>query len=374
MVHLDQFELERDQCQFEHTVEYNLAESGVHPLTVADLLDEDAVAGLGSVRLGYSQANGTLELRERIAQLYPGADPENVLVTHGTCEANFLSILCLVERTDTVVYMLPNYLQIWGLARGLGADVRGFRLLAGRNWAPDLDEFHRAVSPNTRLVAVCNPNNPTGSILAAEHMDAIVEGARKAGAWLLADEVYQGAERTALTTPSFWGRYERTIVTNGLSKAYGAPGLRIGWVVGPKDLIARLWGYHDYTAITVSTLSDLLARAVLARRDKLLARTRQILQQNYPILENWMANHQEYFDMAPTYAGAVGYPHYRLSINSTLLGTRLRKEKSLLVVPGDFFGMDGYLRINYGAPPGYLRAGLDRLHQLAGELAQLSSR
>lgn len=366
---IEPFELERSQCLWEHVVEINLAESGVHPMTLGELISEDQVASFRATRLGYSQTNGTIELRDRISALYLGATRDHVLVTHGTCEANFLSVWSLIEPGDEVVLMLPNYLQIAGLARAFGAVVRPFHLRFENGvWSPDLDGLQGALSPRTRLVAVCNPNNPTGAVLSQAEMQAIAEAARSAGAWLLADEVYQGAERNGVTTPSFWGMYDKVLITNGLSKAYGAPGLRIGWIAGPAEKIASLWGYHDYSAITVSTLSDLLARAVLARRDEVLGRTRRILRENFPILEDWMARHTKWFTLPPTAAGAMGYPRYNLPVNSTDLTTRLRERKSVLIVPGDHFGMDHYLRINYGAPREHLIMGLDRLAEVMAEM------
>ena len=209
---VEPFEMERWQSQWENVVEYNLAESGVHPMTVSELGGEDELReDLWKTKLGYNQGNGTIELRELISRLYSGAALENILVTHGSCEANYLCTWNLVEPGDEVVMMLPNYMQIHGLARGFGARVVPFHenLLHGialPRWAPDLDELRRAVSPRTKLIAVCNPNNPTGSILTEDAMDEIVQIARRAGAWLLADEVYQGSELSGRTTPSFWGR------------------------------------------------------------------------------------------------------------------------------------------------------------------------
>ncbi|HUI44003.1 MAG TPA: aminotransferase class I/II-fold pyridoxal phosphate-dependent enzyme [Terriglobia bacterium] len=363
---IETFEMERWQSQWENVVEYNLAESGVDPLTVEELLGGgDAVRELGRRQLLYNQGNGTPELRDIIGGLYPGATRDNVLVTHGTCEANYLAVWNLVEPGDEVVMMLPNYMQIRGLARGFGARVIPFHLREANGWEPDLEELNRAISPRTRLIAVCNPNNPTGSVLSEAAMDDIVAAARRAGCWLLADEVYQGAERSGQTTPSFWGRYEKVIVNNGLSKAYGLPGLRIGWTVAPKDLILQLWSYKDYTTIAAAVLSDWLARRALepTMRARILERTRAILRGNYPLLEGWMAGHGEDFAVVPPAAGAIAYLRYRHPINSSQLMERCIREQSLLIVPGDHFGMDGFIRLNYGVPAEHLRTGLARLDQ-----------
>ena len=199
------FDMERMMSKWENVVEYNLSESGVHPVTVRELLgDPTLVEELLDTELNYPQANGSVELREHIAALYPGATPDNVLVTVGCAEANFITLQTLLAAGDEMVTMLPNYMQIWGIGHNYGFRVRAFHLQEERGWAPDLDELNEVVTEKTKLIAVCNPNNPTGYILTQEEMDAIVAAAERVGAWLLADEVYSGAERLSDTqTPSF---------------------------------------------------------------------------------------------------------------------------------------------------------------------------
>src|SRR5262249_58286860 len=112
----------------------------------------------------------------------------------------------------------------------------------------DLDELQRAVTKKTKVILVTNPNNPTGAVLTEEEMDAVVEAARRANAWLVADEIYRGAEvNGGPTSPTFWGRYDKLVVTAGLSKAFGLPRLRIGWLFPPPQAIERVWRPHDYT-------------------------------------------------------------------------------------------------------------------------------
>jgi aspartate/methionine/tyrosine aminotransferase len=358
---LETFEMERMQSTWENIVRYNLSESGVHPVALADLVaDPKDREELLTVELGYSQSNGTPELRSSIAAMYEGAGEENVIVTTGTAEANFLVSWMLTEPGDEAIMMLPNYMQLYGLLRCFGAEVRPLRLLQDRDWSPDLDELDQMVSPRTKLIAVCNPNNPTGAILTGEEIDRIVRAARRAGAWILADEVYRGAELDGPETPSFWGRYDRLIITSGLSKAYGLPGLRIGWIVSTPEIVARAWAYHDYTTIGPGPASDLLARIALRpeNRERFLARTRGILNANYPILRDWAESHSQTFSHTRPKAGAIAYLRYELEIGSLDLVERLRKEKSVLIVPGDHFLMGKYLRIGFGSGADHLREGL----------------
>ncbi|MEA3341739.1 MAG: aminotransferase class I/II-fold pyridoxal phosphate-dependent enzyme, partial [Chloroflexota bacterium] len=252
------FELERIMSKWEKAVEYNISESGVHPITLRELVDDPAeIEKLLSTELNYAQANGTVELREHIAALYPGATPDNVLVTVGCIEANYIAIQTFLSPGDELVVMLPNYMQIWGLGHNFGLRVKSFHLKEELDWAADLDELNETVSAQTKLIAVCNPNNPTGHILTPAEMDGIVAVAERAGAWLMADEVYSGAERVTDTqTPSFWGRYDKVLAMGSMSKAYGLPGLRVGWVVAPVDAIDDMWARHEYVTLSATMLSN----------------------------------------------------------------------------------------------------------------------
>jgi len=366
------FAMERMMSKWENVVEYNLSESGVHPITIRELVNDPAVVEeLLDTELNYAQANGVIELREHIAALYLGATPDNVLVTVGCAEANFITLQTLLAPGDEMAMMLPNYMQIWGIAHNFGVRVRAFHLKEDRGWAPDLEELNDVVSERTKLIAVCNPDNPTGYILTEAEMDAIVAAAGRVGAWLLADEVYSGAERlTDIETPSFWGRYDRALAMGSLSKAYGLPGLRIGWVVGPTDVVDEIWARHEYTTISAATLANRLAAIALSPqvRPRLIQRARNYIRRGFPILDAWLESHEGIFTLVPPQAAAIAFTRYHLDVNSTELVEQLIHEKSVFIVPGDHFGLDHYLRISFGLPPDYLQAGLDRIHELIVEL------
>ena len=368
---VEPFAMERMQSTFENSVKWNLSESGVHPLSLGELVDDEASrATLLAEGLCYTQSNGTVALRDLIAAQYPGASRDHVQVTNGGSEANYITTWNLVEAGDEVVMMAPSYMQTWGLARAFGATVRLWPLVnAGGRWSINADALDTLVTPRTKLIIICNPNNPTGARFEGGDLDRIAAAAARHGSWILSDEIYRGAERDGRETATIWGRSDRAVITSGLSKAYGLPGLRVGWIVGPPPLVASLWSYHDYTTIAPGALSDALARRALepARRAGILARTRAILNRNFPIIAEWLGAHGGLFTYAPPDAGAIVYARYHHSINSTELVTRLRREKSVLIVPGDHFGMDHYLRIGYGDEPGYLRAGLDRVAELIND-------
>lgn len=358
------FRMERWQSTYEHRVRLNLSESGVYPMTVRELLElAGSSLDVGSIRLGYDQSNGTDALRERIAALYPGATDGCVVAAAGGAEANFVSTWYLTEAGRTAAVMLPNYMQVPGLVQSAGGTPLPFHLREESGWQPDLDELHAALERGARFILVTNPNNPTGAALTPEAMDAIVAEAERVGAWILADEVYGGAELDGAETPSFWGSYDRVIVTNSLSKAYGLPGLRLGWIVAPEPVAAELWARTDYTTIAPATISDALAAIALEPpvRQRILARTRSILRRNLPIVADWLAAQGDLFTYWLPDAGAICYLRYATRENSSALAERLRVEEDVLVVPGDHFGMDHYLRIGYGPPADELEEALARI-------------
>jgi aspartate/methionine/tyrosine aminotransferase len=359
---VEPFDMERWQSLYEHGVELNLSESGVHPLTLAELAEITGVEA-GGVRLGYTQTNGTELLRERIAALYPGASPANVLVTCGGAEANYLAIWARVEPGDRVAIVVPTYGQTPGLAPAFGGRVHAIHLEEERGWQPAPGASEAALGGDGSLVVVTNPNNPTGAMLAEPAVEEIVTAAERAGAWILSDEVYAGAEVEGGRTPSLWGRCERVLVTGSLSKAYGLPGLRIGWLVGPATEIERLWSYKDYTTIGPPALSDHLAAAALepSALETILARTRRIVRANRDLMQGWVEESEGAFRWRPPDAGAIGFLRYEAPVGSTELAESLRVEDDVLVVPGDQFGVDGYLRIGFGIEPEPLRTALGRV-------------
>lgn len=367
------FVMERMMSFFEQDVEYNLSESGVHPMLLRELLADNAdlLTNLLDTEINYPYVNGNPDLRQNIAAMYDGATIENVLVTVGAIEANYITTRTLLAPGDEIVVMLPNYMQIWGIARNHDLLLKTFNLREDQGWAPDLDELEMTVSANTKLIAVCNPNNPTGRILTGAEMDAIVTIADKVGAWILADEVYSGAERlTDEQTPSFFGRYPKVVATGSMSKAYGLPGLRIGWAVAPAETIDEIWARHEYTTISATMLANKLAALALSPevRPRILQRTRRYIRQGFPVLQEWMNSHPDSFSVTPPGAAAIAFVRYHFDINSTRFADRLRQEKSTLIVPGDHFGMDHFMRISFGLPHDYLVPALDRIHDLIVEL------
>ncbi len=374
---IDPFQMERMQSLWWHVVEYDLSESGVRPVSVEDLL---RLGGAGDpaefirTKLGYPLSEGSDRTREQIARWYPGATPANVTVVNGGSEANHLALWSILEPGDRLAFMVPNYMQGWGLGRHLGEATDVFHLrMDGGCWALDADELERAVGTKTKVVMVCNPDNPTGHVLTSDEMDAVVAAAERVDAWLLVDEVYRGADLDSEdASPTFWGRYDRVAITSGLSKAFAMPGLRIGWVVAPIELVREIWVHHDYTTLTPGMLSDVLAGVAMepATRESLLARTREIVRTQYPLLESWFDTHADVFRWVRPMAGAIAYVEYALPVESTALVDRIRREQSVLLVPGDAFGLGRGIRFGFGHDIQHTQKGLARVDEVLAELTR----
>ena len=358
------FKMERWQSTYEHRVDYNLSESGVHPLTVGELLSySDDSVDLSAIRLGYIQSNGSDELRATIAALYPGATDRSVVVTTGGAEANFVAFWEMAKRGRPVAAMWPNYMQVPGLAHNFEGGVLPFSLREDAGWRPDLDQLESALKAGAGFVAITHPNNPTGVALTPGEIDEIVALADRHGAWILSDEVYQGAEAGTEPVRSFWGLYDKVVVTNSLSKAYGIPGTRLGWCLAPDDMAERLWARSDYTTIAPAAVSDVLARVALSPevRPKVLARTQGIVRRNFAVLAEWLASRDGLFRCTPPDAGAICIVRYHAPIGSEELAERLRVDQSLLIVPGAQVGVESTMRIGFGPPEDELRRALGRL-------------
>jgi aspartate/methionine/tyrosine aminotransferase len=373
---IDIFRMERYQSQYWYQVEHDLSESGVLPMTLRELLGPaaDADAFLAGTALGYPLSEGSIETRSNIATWYPGATPANITVTNGGSEANFVTLWSLLRRGDRLAFMLPNYMQGWGLGRAFSKASDTFKLkMRNGAWALDVDEMSEAITKKTKAVMITNPNNPTGHVLTEGEMEAVITAADRVGAWIISDEIYRGAELDAdEASPTFWGRYDKVIVTSGLSKAFGLPGLRIGWAVSTPAMIERLRERHDYTTLAPSLVSDRLAALAMYPdvRESIFARTRTIIRTNYPALTAWIETHNDIFSWVPPRAGAIQYVAYDLPISSFDLVEKIRQEKSVLLVPGSMFGLKPGLRLGFGFDIEMTLKGLSLVDEVIDDLSR----
>ncbi len=367
------FAVEQYLSETEHGVRFNFSESGVHPMSYAELftlcdIDKEE---LFATLVDYPQVNGREILRGHIAALYPNATPENVLVTVGATEANTLVAATLLEPGDNVIRFRPTYEQLAGNAHNLGFEVRSVDLVEDQGWAVDQSALNDAVDDRTRVIHTVNPNNPTGTILSFADRQTIVQAAERVGAWIVADEVYAGTERdTDEATASFWGSCERVIAINSMSKAYGLPGLRLGWLVAPEAMVQAFWRRHEYASIAATMMSMHLAEHALepAHRNKLTERARRLIRRGFRTLEEALARHEGVFSVVPPQASAMSFVKFALPVDSDTFAKRLLMEEDVLVIPGSRFGVEDHFRFSSALPEDHLREGLERLNRLVDRI------
>jgi aspartate/methionine/tyrosine aminotransferase len=371
MPHFQPFDLEHYQSRFEHSVEINLADSSVKCLDVGSWLDPSEREALLTSGLFYPQVNGLQRLRERIAALYPDTSAQEILVTVGAAQANLLVASTLLEPGAEIVTLTPGYRQIPGLAANLGCRVREVAMDPDRDWVLDWDAFDARVSHGVRMVAVVNPSNPTGRILDRAEMERVVAACDRVGAWLHADEVYSGTELDGSDTPTFRGMYDRLVVTNSLSKAYGLAGLRLGWAVASPELIQELWRRHEYQVIAAAGPSMVLGDLALepGKRRSLLERQRGLSRAGHALLDQWLEDHPDLFSVSRRQATSIAFVRYHLDTPSLEVAERIRTEASVLTAPGAFLGTEGHLRITVGYEAEKIRPALDRIAEVVGRMA-----
>lgn len=364
--------------QYETQCAYNLAETCVESLSVAQLLDLAGKRGaildeLLPLKLTYGAIEGTERLRGNIASLYTRQKPENVTITHGAIGANALVYASLVEPGDRVISVLPTYQQHYSIPESLGADVQIHKLREENAFLPDLDEIERMITPNTRLIAVTNPNNPTGSVMDRTMMQRLADIAARVGAYVLCDEVYRGVDQVGDDlTVSMADLYERGISTGSMSKAFSLAGLRLGWIVGPTDLIHAVSIHRDYNTISVGMLDDHFASIALEHRDAILARNRAIVRENLAILDRWVAEEPAISYVKPK-GGTVALLKYDFDLPSRDFCVRLLEAEGVMFTPGSALDMEGYVRIGYANNRAVLEQGLPRVSRFLRTLNSKNS-
>ncbi len=279
-------------------------------------------------------------------------------------------MLTMLQPGEEIILMPPTYMQPDKIARKFGFIARHVMRSEDQSWGIDTAGLKSAVSEKTRMIYVCNPNNPTGRIMSTKEMQAVIEAADSVGAWILADEIFCGTERTTDDlTPSFWGQYPKVIVVNSLSKMYGLPGLRIGWVVAPQEITGALWSNQGYNTISSAMISNQMAAYALQPdvRSRLITRSRDLIHSGYQIVKAWADQNPDHISHVPPQATSSVFIRYHQPIPSFELAERLIKEKSTLVMPGTAFGLDQHMRIGFSIPEDELREGLNRIIQVLSE-------
>lgn len=367
-MHIEPFAVEIWMNEWEGRCELNLAETCVESLTLGGLLrvagrpDSD-LAELLPLKMTYGAIEGSERLRAAIAATYERQVLENVIVTHGTIGANMLVHKALVASGDRVVAVVPTYQQHYSIPASIGADVRHLRLREEHGFLPDLDELRELVEPGTRLLAINNPNNPTGALIDRAMLEEIVAIARSAGAWILCDEVYRGTDQQEPgTTASIADLYERGISTSGMSKAFSLAGLRLGWIAAPGEVIEAVSVHRDYDTISVGVIDDHFAALALEHRDRILARSRAITRTNLAMLDDWMEREPRMSWVKPR-SGTTALLKYDHPMTSREFCLSLLERTGVLLTPGSALEMENHVRIGYANNRRVLQEGLARVSE-----------
>ena len=363
---IEPFKVEIWMNEWETRCTYNLAETCVASITIEELLalsgrNEGDLSELLTMKLTYGDIEGSDRLRTAISRLYANTSITDITITHGTIAANMLVHKGLVERGDHVVSIIPTYQQHYSIPRSIEADVTTLSLEASDSFLPNLDRLRSLVTPETKLIAFTNPNNPTGALIERPMLEAIADIADSVGAYLLCDEVYRGTGQVGDgMVPSIVDIYDKGISTAGMSKVFSLAGLRVGWVVAPKELTEKIMIHRDYDTISVGMINDHFAAMALENADKVLARSQAITRENLAILDSWIKN-QPRVDWVKPRAGTTAMLKLDIPMSSREFCIDLLEKTGVMLTPGDAFDMEGYVRIGYANEREILEAGLSEM-------------
>ncbi|MFT4012709.1 MAG: aminotransferase [Paracoccus sp. (in: a-proteobacteria)] len=352
--------------EFETKCGLNLAETCVASITLGDLVQMsgrgDAVWDeLLAMRMGYGAIEGSPRLRELIAGLYEGQTAHNVITTHGTIGANSLLHQTLVGRGDHVISVIPTYQQHYSIPESIGAEVELLHLRPENDFLPDLAELRAMIRPDTRLIALNNPNNPTGALMDRALLEDIAGIAREVGAWVLCDEVYRGTDQVGDGySVSMADLYEKGISTAGMSKAYSLAGLRLGWIVAPREVIEAVMIQRDYNTISVGCIDEYFAIMALEARDKIMKRAHALSRGNLALVADWIAGEPLLSWIRPR-SGTTALLKYDLPMTSREFCVKLLEEEGVMLTPGSTMEMEGWLRLGFTNPTEDLQRGLRQI-------------
>ncbi|WP_406049669.1 aminotransferase class I/II-fold pyridoxal phosphate-dependent enzyme [Kribbella sp. NBC_00889] len=337
---LPDFRLETYFAQWEFSARYHLTASDAQTLSLAELLalaDDDGRERWESLALGYTETRGLPALREEIAATYEHSEADDVLCFAGAEEALYLAMRALLEPTDHAVVLTPNYQAAETVPLSV-CEVSGVALRPEDGWALDVDAIERALRPNTRMVSVNFPNNPTGAVPSLDSWYRLVRLCEERGITLFSDEVYRGLELSAPSLPQATDLSGTALSLNVMSKAYGLPGLRVGWIAcRDRSVLDKLDRAKHYTTICNSAPSEVLALIALRAREQVLGRNRGIVAENLPVFTEFFARCPELFEFAAPDGGCVCFPRYLGADGVEAMCTELVEQAGVLLLPSSIY-------------------------------------
>lgn len=347
------FAVEEWMNAWEVGAKYNIAETCVDSISINDLFrltgenKEEFLTRLCERRLSYGDIEGFPEFREGVCKLYKSLSIENIVPTHGAAGANHHVFYSLISPGDHVISFMPTYQQLYSIPESFGAEVHTIHLREENDYLPDLDELRRIVTPETKMICINNPNNPTGALIPENTLLEIIEIARSVDAWILCDEVYRHLSQSDMWCPSIADLYEKGISVSSMSKVFSLAGLRLGWIATrDMDAIKRFLSHRDYNLISCGMIDEMIAAAALKHSDILLKRSRDIVRENLKILDNWV-NSEPHVSYVKPQAGTTALVYYDLDIPSYAFCEEMYKKTGAFVTPGDCFEQPKSMRIGY---------------------------
>ena len=347
------FAVEEWMNAWEVGAKYNIAETCVDSISMNELFEltgEDKTEFLNRLcarRLSYGDIEGLPEFRKGVCGLYKTLNIENIVPTHGASGANHHVFYSLISPGDRVVSIMPTYQQLYSIPDSYGADVQILHLSKENNYLPDLEKLRRLVTPETKMICINNPNNPTGALMSEQLLREIVEIARSADAWILCDEVYRHLSQEDGWCPSIVDLYEKGISVSSMSKVFSLAGLRLGWIAThDMSVVKSCLSHRDYNLVSCGVFDEMLAAAALKHRDKLLERSRKIVRENLQILDDWVSSEPHVSYVKPK-AGTTALVYYDLDIPSYEFCEEMYKKTGAFVTPGDCFEVPHSMRIGY---------------------------
>lgn len=363
---IDNFKVEDWFNEYEKSALYDMADTCVESLSLDGLLEivgnrEEHLKNITSKKLNYGDIQGSERLKKAIKSLYNDIDIP-ITVTHGAIGANHLVMESLIERGDKVVSIIPTYQQHYSIPKSLGADTKIVFLKEENGWLPDLEELEKAVGTNIKLICMNNPNNPTGAVIPYDIMKKITEIAKKSGAYILCDEVYRGLEHDGNISKSIVEIYEKGISTGSMSKVFSLAGLRLGWILAPKEVMEKIIVHREYNTISVSILDDYFSSIAIENRDKIINRNLSKIIEGKKILSDWI-NSEPHISWTEPKGGTTALLRYDIPIKSVDLCKKLLADTGVLFLPGSALEMEGYLRVGYCSDLSKLQTGLEKFSE-----------
>lgn len=350
---INPFAVEEWMNEWEVGAKYNIAETCVDSISMNDLFrltgenKEEFLTRLCERRLSYGDIEGLPEFRQGVCKLYKSLSIENIVPTHGAAGANHHVFYSLISPGDHVVSLMPTYQQLYSIPESLGAEVHLLHLHKENDYLPDLDELRSLVTPETKMICINNPNNPTGALMPENTLMEIIEIARSVDAWVLCDEVYRHLSQSDMWCPSIADLYEKGISVSSMSKVFSLAGLRLGWIATrDMDAIKSFLSHRDYNLISCGMIDEMIAAVALKHSDILLKRGRDIVRENLKILDDWV-NSEAHVSYVKPKAGTTALVYYDLDIPSYEFCEEMYKKTGAFVTPGDCFEQEKSMRIGY---------------------------